>query len=201
MSLTGSVRDFAHFKFKTKMSNVNRAFTLIHRLRSGFTLIELLVVISVIGLLASVVLISINSVRVKARNAKRLSDIRQLITAFNLAIDASSSGWAPDLAGADACIATSCGGGPWDGITANPAIDAFLAPYVKKPADAQDNIRGYWGILYDDNYSGTAPYDGYVLTGSYLDWTMEGTATPDSCSPGRVWYAPSGWFECVFKLD
>lgn len=51
----------------------------------GFTLIELLVVISIIGLLSSVVLASLNSARAKGRDARRLSDIKQLQVAMELA--------------------------------------------------------------------------------------------------------------------
>ncbi|TSC77744.1 MAG: hypothetical protein G01um101433_497 [Parcubacteria group bacterium Gr01-1014_33] len=43
----------------------------------GFTLVELLVTISIISVLASVVLTSVNSARVKARDTRRLADVNQ----------------------------------------------------------------------------------------------------------------------------
>lgn len=50
----------------------------------GFTLIELLVVIAIVGLLSSVIILGLNSARMKARNAKRLADVTQLSSALEL---------------------------------------------------------------------------------------------------------------------
>ena len=59
--------------------------------RQGFTLIELLVVIAIIGILASIVLASLNSARVKSRDARRVADIKQMQLALELYFDANGS--------------------------------------------------------------------------------------------------------------
>lgn len=50
----------------------------------GFTLIELLVVISIIGVLSTIALTSLNGAKMKARDAKRLSDVSQIKKALNV---------------------------------------------------------------------------------------------------------------------
>ncbi len=47
--------------------------------RQGFTLIEMLVVVAIIGLLSSVVVVGLSGARQKARDAKRLADIQQIM--------------------------------------------------------------------------------------------------------------------------
>lgn len=53
----------------------------------GFTLIELLVAISIIALLSSVVLASLSTARMKARDAKRISDLAQVQIALEMHMD------------------------------------------------------------------------------------------------------------------
>ena len=52
------------------------------RYTRGFTLIELLVVIAIIGILSSVVLVSLNSARKKGNDTRVISDVNQLRTEF-----------------------------------------------------------------------------------------------------------------------
>jgi len=52
--------------------------------QKGFTLIELLVVIVIIGVLATLATVALGNARMKARDARRLSDIKQIQTALEL---------------------------------------------------------------------------------------------------------------------
>lgn len=85
----------------------------------GFTLIELLVVIAIIGILASVVLASMNRARQQARDARRVSDIKQLQLALELYFDTNRE-YAPSLA------ALATGGH----IPAIPVDPIASAPYL-----------------------------------------------------------------------
>ncbi len=52
--------------------------------QKGFTLIELLVVIAILGLLSTLAVVSLNNARAKARDARRVSDVKQIQTALEL---------------------------------------------------------------------------------------------------------------------
>ncbi len=62
---------------------------------AGFTLIELLVVVAIIGMLTSVISLSLSDSRRKSRDAKRLSDMQETKTGLELYYNSAPGGY-PD---------------------------------------------------------------------------------------------------------
>jgi prepilin-type N-terminal cleavage/methylation domain-containing protein len=122
----------------------------------GFTLIELLVVISIISLLSSIVISSLNSARAKARDARRLSDLQQIDIAIQLYI--SENGHAPYLGDELLCEA-SMATGYCEAHSTNPAswskLEADLQPYISELPIDPSNIRNDDGS-YFYSYAGPA---------------------------------------------
>ncbi|TSC81951.1 MAG: putative General secretion pathway protein GspG [Parcubacteria group bacterium Gr01-1014_20] len=52
--------------------------------KKGFTLIEILIVVAIIGILASVVLVGLGPLQRQGRDARRISDIKQIQTGLEL---------------------------------------------------------------------------------------------------------------------
>jgi general secretion pathway protein G len=74
--------------------------------KKGFTLIELLVVIAVIGILSTVTLIAFAGVREDARDARRMSDLREINMAMEM-YNTATGAYIDSAAGVDSVTAIS----------------------------------------------------------------------------------------------
>ncbi|OHA08386.1 MAG: hypothetical protein A3B37_01630 [Candidatus Sungbacteria bacterium RIFCSPLOWO2_01_FULL_59_16] len=125
--------------------------------RKGFTLIELLVVIAIIGILASIVLASLNTARQKSRDARRISDVKQIQLALELFADSNSQEYpdaVADLETDDFLPATpldpvSGAGYPYDNFEDSTggacAIDVGSCLYYHLGANLEDDGTGAVG--------------------------------------------------------
>lgn len=94
----------------------------------GFTLIELLVTISIIGLLSTMAVVALGSAREKARDAKRVSDLKSLSNLIEMGrADLGDDAAIVDCDGQYAA-STLCTGGELGTQTANFTDPAGVAP-------------------------------------------------------------------------
>ncbi len=140
--------------------------------KKGFTLIELLVVIAIIGLLSTLAVIALGSAREKSRDAKRLSDLKQVQTALELYYTDNSE--YPDGTGitlgdsTHACLDDS-------GFAATCGTDAYMADVPTDPISSE---------TYSYTVSGTNN-DSYTITAE-LEGTMNGLAGTLSVTPSSI---------------
>lgn len=141
----------------------------------GFTLIELLVVISIIGLLATVVLVSLNRARIKARDTRRQADMYQIVAALNLYYQ--DNGCLPSTSGtacAGAGSYSDANAGGWD-YSSQGGFMTFLknsGAMAKVPVDPLNTMTG------DGSPAGTYAYRYYCYTsgpnlGAHLGYWRE----------------------------
>ena len=127
--------------------------------KKGFTLIELLVVISIIALLSSIVLSSLNDARAKARDSVRRSDLRQIKTALEL-YKSDKGDFIVKNAGGVTCGRLYSGG--WSPSDLTPMFGGWFNFYADT-SPARDSIDK---CLFDGKYLGgiisdpsNAPYN------------------------------------------
>jgi len=125
----------------------------------GFTLIELLVVIAIIGMLASIMIASLDSARKKGRDARRVADMRQIQLALALYANANDGLYPRGL---------YCGAGC---LNANSAYIATIPKDPNGVACAADS---------NDTTSATA-------TGCYRYVLLSLSGGPAPCTSYHLW--------------
>ncbi len=116
-------------------------------MKKGFTLVELLVVIAIIGLMAGIATVSVNSVRSKARDARRVADIKQVQNGLELFY--SSIGTYPAAAdgnlilGKDAGAVALSSAATGFSAAADVGAEVYLNPVPKDPQGTGSFIYTY----------------------------------------------------------
>lgn len=136
--------------------------------RKGFTIIELLVVIAIIGLLASIILASLNSARKRARDARRYADLAQIANALEMYYDDHNSYpvTTPVPASYQSIITSTViywsvcpGGGSRDTQGPNGYIPDLAPQYIPQ-------------LPTDPSGCGSGVYGGYIYTGNATDYKI-----------------------------
>lgn len=164
----------------------------------GFSLIELLVVIAIIGILSSVVMVSLNSARAKGRDAKRITDVKQLSLALALYYDACGRQYPDSTLGSDL---VNLDGAENNGCPAGTTLASFINPVPKHPTGGgQQGAYGYF-----KNPANGTPIVDFILrarlegdNANALNNDLDGnpptgwTGATLDCSDG-----PTNWYYCV----
>lgn len=150
--------------------------------KKGFTLIELLVVVAIIGILASIVLVSLNSARAKGRDASAKGSMSSLRAAAEIWYDDHNGTYASFCPGT-ITMTTPSTALPGD---AGTLIDAAKQETAQLPKCNSGTINfaasiklnsGRWFCVDSGGFAGEFNLDGSGITAEPL-----GSATDYTCS-------------------
>ena len=138
--------------------------------QKGFTLIELLVVIAIIGILATIVLVSLNTARQKARDVRRVSDMRQIALALEMYYDDNTSTGYPPI---------GASGSQWAAMETAVEAGGYIASV---PADPGTGTYEYWVAADHQSYvlNATLEDDNNAALKDDLDGTVLGCNCADT---------------------
>ena len=149
---------------------------MIKNTKKGFTLIEILIVVAIIAILASVVLIGLGPTQQKGRDARRLSDLRELQTGIEL-------------------YYSHCGVYPNPGPTVAGCAAASTGPIVSGGLAAALTGGGYATNVPDDPT--TSKHYTYTVNAAATSYTLSATLE-DAGNPALVGQAtPQNGVTCT----
>jgi prepilin-type N-terminal cleavage/methylation domain-containing protein len=176
---------------------------------AGFTLIELLVVIAIIAMLASIIMASLTSARVKGRDVKRLADMKNFQKALELyyadnmhypyscAAGVWSSFDSLTYSGAQLCSTPN-------GATAVGTLTQVMAPYIGDLADPK-SLGGDSGYLYRNSggqndfcmLSYRTPENMNNFPSNFVQTARCGTITNGQCSGTNTIFLGEGIYRAA----
>ncbi len=150
--------------------------------RSGFSLIELLVVIAIIGVLATVIFVSLGSARAKARDVKRKVELAQV----------------GRLLSGGTCYMPNAGAGDYDTaglvdelVAKNPQYSQYASMAPKDPKSGTDALSFYYYIV-DIDAKKCALYGNLENANEPVTLKNISTATPGG-GTGVFQSSSAGW--------
>ena len=168
-------------------------------MKKGFTLIELLIVIAIIGLLASIAFVALNSARKDARDTKRLADMKQIVLALDLYYE--KNGAFP--ANTDSECAS------WDAGFYDNSGDIFIQPLVTDgqmasvPGDPLSSDACaefcYKYYRYDAGTNGCDISRGAYFVLGIKNMETSGNPSPGWSCPGTDWQPLFDWVTGGFE--
>ncbi|MEN9881082.1 MAG: protein ral secretion pathway protein [Candidatus Parcubacteria bacterium] len=133
----------------------------------GFTLIELLVVIAIIGLLSTIIAAPIQNARKKARDAKKIAELKSLQLAIEQYAEANDSNYPKDLA-----------------VSLSPAYMPLLPTFTASTTSTARDTYAY--TYYEASASGAATSTFAYHIGSKLEVFGPALDTDRDCIDGYL---------------